>query len=322
MALQKDMKIVGVVKTRPTFEAHIAQEMFPLFANTKENLKGFQEAGVKAEGTLDELIDDCDLVVDCTPKPIGSVNKEKFYVPRKKKAIFQGGEKADLVESSFSTMANYENCLGKDYVRVVSCNTTAMCRVLSQLERGFGIERVRAVLVRRGPDPMNDKKGPVNSIIPDPAEIPSHHGPDVLTCMPGLDIITSALKVPTTLMHVHSLNIGLRKASSSEDVADLLKKSPRIMMHSVKSGIRSTSSVMEFARDIGRKRADHQENAVWEESVNIVNGKELFLSQAVHQESIVTPENVDCIRSMFELTEDRLESMRKTDESMGLKKWW
>lgn len=323
VALQKDMEVIGVVKTRPTFEALMAiKNKFPLFANSKENMKLFRDKGVRVDGTLHDLLQNCDIIVDCTPEKVGAENKEKIYLPNKMKAIFQGGEKHDLAGTSFSAMANYAESLGKDFVRVVSCNTTGLARTLSSINNKVGISNVRAVMIRRGPDPWNDKKGPVNAIVPDPATIPSHHGPDVQTVMHDLDIITTAVKVPTTIMHVHAVNVNLSKDSSSEQIKEIFDKSPRILLLSGDDGMTSTAKIMEYARDIGRKRGDLNEIAVLRESVNVVNRRELFYFQAIHQESDIIPENVDCIRAMMGLTKDPYESIRMTDEALGLKKWW
>ncbi|NIQ18119.1 MAG: type II glyceraldehyde-3-phosphate dehydrogenase [Candidatus Aenigmarchaeota archaeon] len=323
VGLQKDMKVVGVVKTRPTFEASMAiKSNFPLFANTRENVKLFEERGMKVEGTVHDLLQNCDIVVDCTPNKVGADNKEKIYVPNKVKAIFQGGEKHHVAGTSFSALANYAESLGKDYVRVVSCNTTGLARTLSSINNKIGINNVRAVMIRRGPDPWDDRKGPVNAIVPDPPTIPSHHGPDVQTVMRDLDIITTAVKVPTTIMHMHAVNVNLPKDSSSGEITEIFEKAPRILLLSGDEGITSTAKVMEYAKDIGRRRSDLNEIAVWRESVNVVNGKELFYFQAIHQESDIIPENVDCIRAMMELTKDPYESIRMTDQALGLKKWW
>ena len=59
----------------------------------------------------------------------------------------------------------------------------------------------------------------------------------------------------------------------------------------------STAEIMEFARDMKRPRNDMWENCIWPESIT-VGDKELYFFQAVHQESIVVPENVDAIRAM------------------------
>ncbi|MDO8643142.1 MAG: type II glyceraldehyde-3-phosphate dehydrogenase [Candidatus Woesearchaeota archaeon] len=323
VASQDDMKIIGVVKTTPSFELDDAQRLgFPIFANNKENYRLFQEKGIPVQGTVEELLDSCDIVVDCTPGKMGKENKEKLYLPKNKKAIFQGGEKANVVDCSFNASNNYQQALGKQFVRVVSCNTTGLSRNLGALKKAFGIASARVTLIRRGADPFDDDTGPMNAIVPDPVTIPSHHGPDVKTIIPDLDIVTTALIVPTTLMHVHTLNVRLNTPTTAEKVIEILSQTPRIILVDADKRITSTAKIMEMARDLGRKRSDLFELVVWKNSVSVLNGNELFFMQAVHQESIVVPDNIDCIRAMMGLTDDALTSMKKTDEAMGVKKWW
>lgn len=323
VAAQDDMKIIGVVKTTPSFELDDAQRLgFPIFANTKENYRVFQEKGILVQGTVDELLDAADVVMDCTPGKMGKENKEKMYVPKNKKAVFQGGEKANTVECSFNASNNYQNAIGKNYVRVVSCNTTGLSRSLGALKKAFGIASARVTLIRRGADPFDEDTGPINAIVPDPVTIPSHHGPDVKTIIPDLDIVTTALIVPTTLMHVHALNMRLNTATTTEKVLDVLRNTPRIILVDADNRLTSTAKIMEMARDWGRKRSDLFELAVWKNSVSVLNSNELFFMQAVHQESIVVPDNVDCIRAMMGLESDPTKSMEKTDRALGVKKWW
>ncbi|MFH1127103.1 MAG: type II glyceraldehyde-3-phosphate dehydrogenase [archaeon] len=318
---QDDMKIVGVVKTRPTQEARMAIENgYPLYANSAENKQAFLDAGLAVEGTLDDLLEKADIVVDCTPGKVGAMNKA-IYEKAGVKAIFQGGEKAKTAQASFNAQSNYAESLGKDFVRVVSCNTTGLCRTLSAIEKKFGISKVRATLIRRGPDPGDSKKGPVNAIVPDPATVPSHHGPDVNTIFPNMDIMTSAVIVPTTLMHLHTVNVELKDAANTEQVKEVFRNTPRVILVKASEGFTSTAEIMEYARDRGTKRGDLNEIAVWDESINVI-GKELFYIQAIHQESDVVPENVDCIRAMMGTITDAKASIRKTDEVLGLKKWW
>jgi glyceraldehyde-3-phosphate dehydrogenase (NAD(P)) len=56
---------------------------------------------------------------------------------------------------------------------------------------------------------------------------------------------------------------------------------------------------------------------VWEDGVKAV-GDTLYYYQAVHQESDVIPEIVDCIRSMCKIEEDASVSIKKTDKAMGI----
>jgi len=322
VALQKDMRIVGVVKTRPSFEAIRAVERgYPLYVNTKENMEAFENAGIRLRGTVEELLEVADIVVDATPDGVGIENRKNLYEPRKIKAIFQGGEEPGVAQVSFSASSNYEKAIGKDFVRVVSCNTTGLCRTLNAIDRKFGLGKVRAVMIRRGPDPSDIKKGPVNAIVPDPVTVPSHHGSDVNTVLPNLNIMTIALKVPTTLMHMHTINAIMNNGTSAGEVLDVFRKTPRVIVLKAKDGFKSTAHIMEWARDLGRERSDLNEIVVWEESVNVSDG-ELFYMQAIHQESDIVPENVDAIRAAMQLERDPLASIKKTDMAMGLKKWW
>jgi len=65
------------------------------------------------------------------------------------KAIFEGGEKHEVAGFSFNAMCNYDKAIGRDFVRVVSCNTTGICRALYPLDKAFGVEKARVVLARR-----------------------------------------------------------------------------------------------------------------------------------------------------------------------------
>jgi len=312
---QKDMEIVGVTKTKPDFEAKFAVKRgYKLYTAIPERLKFFEDAGIKVEGTIEDLIEKVDIVVDCSPNKVGAENKKLYYEKAGIKAIFQGGEKKNVAEVSFNSLSNYDKAKGKQFVRVVSCNTTGLARLLYLIKENFGIKKVRATMIRRVVDPKEDKKGLVNGIMPDPIKLPSHHGPDVQTVL-DIDITTTAFKVPTTLMHVHSINVELESDAKSEDVVDVLDKEPRIMLVSAEDGFTSTTKVIEFAREY-RMRYDLFENIVWKESISVVDG-ELYVTQAIHQEAIVVPENIDAIRAMFELA-DRDESMKITNETLGI----
>ena len=76
--------------------------------------------------------------------------------------------------------------------------------------------------------------------------------------------------------------------------------------------IPTTAEVMEMARDIGRKWGDLHEIFVWEDGVKLVNNR-LYYFQAIHQESDVIPENVDCVRALMGTEKDWKLSVAKTD---------
>jgi len=148
--------------------------------------------------------------------------------------------------------------------------------------------------------------------------MPSHHGPDVQSVLPDLDIHTIAVKVPTTIMHLHTLAVDLKKSADATQILDVWKRFPRITLVSGGDGVKSTAQIMEMARDLSRSRSDLYEIAVWRDGVHVVDGKRLYYFQAVHQESDVVPENVDAIRAMLDLEKDGRKSMERTDRSLGI----
>ena len=314
---QDDMKIVGVTKRTPNFEAKRAMELgYDIYMSSPDRENLFEEADIPVKGTIDDLYDKVDIVVDCTPGGIGVKNMES-YKKAGVKGIFQGGEKHGKIGKSFNSFANFNDSVGEDYVRVVSCNTTGLCRTLNPIKELCGIKKVRAVMVRRGADPGQVNKGPINSIVPNPPTVPSHHGPDVQTVMYGLNITTMAILVPTTLMHQHNLMVELESDVTIDDVIDTFEKTPRVLLVDASRGLGSTAEIMEFAKDLGRPRGDLFEIGVWRESLNIVDN-ELYYMQAVHQESDVVPENVDAIRAMLEMETTPEKSIARTNKNMGI----
>src|SRR3972149_5980856 len=164
VARQNDMQLAGVVKTKPDFEAKFALSRgYRLYASNKEALAKFDKAGVKAQGTLDDLLKVSDLVVDCTPEESGY---RPTYEKAGVKAIWQGGEEHSLTNLSFNAAANYAECSGAQFVRVPSCNTTGLIRTLYPLDAHPGVQRVLPVLVRRATDPGDSKKGALDAIEP------------------------------------------------------------------------------------------------------------------------------------------------------------
>ncbi len=314
--LQPDMELVGVVKTRPDYGAVYAVRNGIRLYTLRENIDKFREKGIEVAGTLEDLLGSVDVIVDATPGGVGASYKP-VYEKAGVKMIFQGGEKADVAEVSFSTLCNYEQALGKRSARVVSCNTTALLRSICTLNKVARVKSVRATIVRRAADPKEIKRGPVNAIVPNPAKMPSHHGPDVQTVLPWLDIVTSAVVVPTTLMHVHIVYARLGTRVTLDDVLTAFENAPRIILVSSDLGLKSTADLVEYMRDMGRKRYDMPELAIWLESIT-VRDDEVMWMQAVHQESIVVPENIDAIRALTEAAKKPEESINLTDETLGL----
>ena len=315
VARQDDMVVVGVAKTKPNFEArHAVDAGYPLYAAVRERMSKFDDAGIKIEGHVEGMLEESDVVVDACPSGVGEQNKE-MYDQHDVKQIYQGGEDAEVADESFNAETNYGDCVNADSVRVVSCNTTGLLRFLTPIKREFGVGDVQATLVRRGGDPSQHGRGPINDILPNPLTLPSHHGPDVQTVDPEIDIFTIGFKVPATLMHVHSVNAEVGDVSETE-IESVLRNQSRVHLIEPSDGIESTAEIKERMLDAGRPRGDAWENMVWSESLTVEDG-ELYAFQAIHQESDVVPENVDAIRAVTGEM-DRDESITATNKSMGI----
>ena len=316
--LQPDMDLIGVTGRSYNFRMEVANKKGISIYMTEEGEEyKFLRNGITPVGTIHDLLRKVDLIVDCTPGGVGRENKIKYYLPNKVKAIFQGGEKEDFTECSFNAHCNYNSAIGKNYVRVVSCNTTGMARTINAIHSRWPIKKVRATLIRRAADPGDINKGPINAIVPK-LKLPSHHGPDVNTVLPGVEVMTMAVAVPTTLMHVHCLNIELENDQPSYDeILKQLDDTSRIFIVRSDTKVTSTAEIMELVKDLHHQRGDVVDTCIWQQGIGVV-GKEIFIIQAIHQESDVIPENIDCIRAMMN-SMSKEESMKITNQTLGIK---
>tara|TARA_Y100000768_G_C23982903_1_gene686957 strand:- start:1451 stop:2488 length:1038 start_codon:yes stop_codon:yes gene_type:complete len=317
---QDDMIVVGVTKTGPSFGCDLAvKKGFPLYCTFDDpsKISAFSDAGYSCSGGLSDLLSIADVVVDCAPGKLGAENIEK-YKNAGIKYIFQGGEKHALTGQSYTSSANHSENIGVQGTRVVSCNTTGLSRTLVPLYEHCGSLKVECTMIRRAADPGDSKKGPINAISP-VLKVPSHHGPDVMTVKPEIEINSLAVAVPTTIMHVHAIVADLPPGHglTTDSVIEMWKGTPRvIVMEGAKNRITTTAEVMEMARDIGRKWGDLHEIFVWQDGISL-QGDRLYYFQAIHQESDVIPENVDCIRALMGTEEDWKVSVAKTDSAIS-----
>ena len=317
---QDDMEVVGVTKTGPSFGCEMAvRKNFDIYCTSDDPdmIASFESSPFKCKGGLNDLLSISDVVIDCSPGKMGAENLGK-YRDAGVKSIFQGGEKHSLTGLSYTSCANHSENYGAETTRVVSCNTTGLSRTLVPLYEHCGSLKVECTMIRRAADPGDSKKGPINAIKP-VLKVPSHHGPDVMTVKPEIEINSLAVAVPTTIMHVHAIIADLPEGHglSTESVIEMWKSSPRvIVMNGEGNRITTTAEVMEMARDIGRKWGDLHEIFVWEDGVRLI-GNRLYYFQAIHQESDVIPENIDCVRALMEIEKNWQKSVKKTDDAIS-----
>ena len=315
VALQDDMEVAGVTFNHLDYRIRVADEKgYPVYACSTDYLQG----DIPVQGTLDDLISRVDVMVDCTAKGVAATNK-RAYEEAGIKAVFQGGEKHELTDLSFTAQVNYAEALNQQFVRVVSCNTTGLCRVMNALNKRNWVKKARVVLMRRAADPWEShKSGLINTIMPE-TNVPSHQGPDVQSVIKGLNIVTMAGTASQNLSHIHYAMIETTKPLEREEVRQAFLEEPRIAFVRASDGLVALNSVIELMRDLGRPRNDLWEVAVWEDALTVDNN-EIYMVYQVHNEAITVPEIIDAVRALTGIETDGMKSIEKTDRALGITK--
>ena len=317
-ALQADMELVGVVDVAPTLATRALAERgmpYRLFVAQEEQRKAFDEARIPVAGTMPDLLGDVDIVLDATSAGIGLKNKD-IYAAHRLKAIFQGGEKNDVADVFFHGYANYEKGLGRDYLKLTSCNTTGLIRAVDCLDRVAGVERVMVTIVRRVADPGDVHRGLVDVAQVD--KVPSHQAVDLMTIMPHVEATGLLVHVPTTHGHIINVIATLTDHMTRDDILAAFSAHPRIRVVRIADGFSSNTSLFKYARDLGRPRGDMYEIAVFEETLAL-SRREVMFAINIPQEAVVVPETIDGVRAALRTQEDRLEAVGATNRYLGLR---
>ena len=317
VALQEDMTLVGVSDIGTDWRPRMATRRgFRLYGATAEAAEAMRHAKLKVAGSLDDLLAQVDVIVDCTPKHVAAQNVER-YRQRGLKFIVEGGEKHAVTGHSFVAEANYASAVGRASTRVVSCNTTSIVRTLTALKRVGLLGRARGTLLRRATDPWESHLGGImNTLVPE-AEIPSHQGPDAQSVDPELDVVTMAVKVPETLAHLHYWAVQLTRPVDKDEVLAAFRASSRIALIRMSEGLNALNTVKELMADLGRPHDNLYEVALWEDMLK-VQGDELFYAYMVDNQAIVVPETIDAIRALSAREPDAAASIARTDAALGI----
>ena len=148
-------------------------------------------------------------MLDASPGGTGAANKA-VYEKMGVKAIFQGGEKNSVADVFFHGYANYELGLGKQFLKLTSCNTTGLIRAVDCLDRKFGIEKVAITIIRRVADPGDYHRGLTNALQMEKA--PSHQAVDLMTIMPHINATGILVHTPVTHGHIITVPTCMRSA--------------------------------------------------------------------------------------------------------------
>ena len=320
IAAQEDMELLGVVDAAPTLTVRALRDkgmpykLFTAFDGAKE---GLEAEDIPVSGTMEEIVQEADIVLDAAPGGIGAKNKV-LYEKYGKKAVFQGGESNDVADVFFHGYANYEAGINQDYLKLTSCNTTGLIRAIDCLDRGVGIERVAITIVRRVADPGDYHRGIVNAIEVDKA--PNHQAVDLMTIMPHVDATGLLVHVPVTHGHFISVLATPKEDLSIEEAIKLISDHDRLRIVSRDQGFLGNASIFKYARDMGHPRGDIYEVPVWEDTF-VKSGRDIMFGIHIPQESVTIPETIDAVRAATGMQTDRLEAVGLTNKYLGLPYW-
>lgn len=318
VALQEDMELVGVADVAPTLPVMALYEQgmpYDLYTAVPEKKHLLTDKGIPVSGTLEELVQKVDIMLDATSAGIGAKNKE-IYQKYGTKAVFQGGEKNDVADVFFHGYANYEKGIGADYLKLTSCNTTGLIRAIDCIDRAVGVTKTAITIIRRVADPGDYHRGLTNAL--EVAKAPNHQALDLMTIMPHIDATGILVHTPVTHGHIITPVVSTKSKMSKEELLELFEAHPRIRVVRLADGFLGNASLFKYARDLGNRRGDMYEIAVWEESI-VNSGDDIMFAINIPQESVVIPENIDAIRAAMGMQASREEGTAKTNAYLKMK---
>jgi glyceraldehyde-3-phosphate dehydrogenase (NAD(P)) len=317
VALQGDMELVGVADVAPTLPVRALKERgmpFNLFAAVPGSEKTLEDAGIPVTGNFDDLLGEVDIMLDSAPGGIGAKNKEK-YLAAGVKAVFQGGEAAEVADVFFHGTVNYEKGLGVDYLKLTSCNTTGLIRAVDAIHRAVGVSKTFITIIRRVADPGDTHRGLTNVLQVEP--IPNHQAVDLMNIMEGVDATGLLVHTPVTHGHIITISATPKTKMSVEEAIAAFKAYPRIMVVKIADGFNSNSSLFQWARYMEYPRGDMYPIGLWEEMVGL-SGDDIVFGINIPQESVTIPETIDAIRASMEMQDNGADAVAATDGYLGI----
>jgi glyceraldehyde-3-phosphate dehydrogenase (NAD(P)+) (phosphorylating) len=314
----KSMELIGIAKYSPDLETEKAlKKGYKVFV-PKEMEKEFKSKNYDVTGNIEDAIKQADLIIDAAKEGRGFQNKQKYYIPLKKKAIFQGGEdrigKFSVADIIHNSRVNYNETFDKEYVIQGSCNVTGMGRIIQPLLEKYSelIKRYDVTLVRRSAD-LEDIREVKDSIEWDKHP---HHQDDVKDFIPSINLYVDSIKVPSRMMHLHQMSIRFKnKPPTKDDILEIFDKEYGVAIINKAKGtadIRKKAIELQFEHgDTGMIHIHKEVLKVQDDTVKITYSDD--------QTGMVIPENYMLIQSML-FKKSKTEALKQTDKVFNIKK--
>ena len=249
----------------------------------EDRVKDFQELGIDPVYHAEEAIKRASVVIDCTPKGTGLINKEKYYNKYKNKIkgfLAQGSEFG--FGKMFAVGINDDAITKKDqFIHIVSCNTHNMAVIINTLaieNKKNHMREGRFLCIRRANDISQ-----VKSFIPAPEvgvhkdeKMGTHHAVDVYhlfkTLGIDLNVFSSALKLNTQYMHCIWFDIKLDKKMTKEEAIQRFIDNPRVAITYKKAA----NLVFSFGREHGHFGRILDQTVIVVPTIHVINENEVI----------------------------------------------
>jgi len=246
-------------------------------------VKEFQELGMDPVYHAEEAIKRASVVIDCTPKGTGLMNKEKYYNKYKNKIkgfMAQGSEFG--FGKMFAVGINDDAITKNDkFIHIVSCNTHNIAVIINTLaieNKKNHMKEGRFLCIRRANDISQ-----VKSFIPSPEvgthkdpKMGTHHAVDVYhlykTLGIDLNVFSSALKLNTQYMHCIWFDLKLDKKMTKEEASQRFIDNPRVAVTHKKSA----NLVFSFGREHGHFGRILDQTVAVLPTIHVVDDNEVF----------------------------------------------
>ena len=195
------------------------------FLTDEKDRAAWEKVGARIEGSYDDFFEESDVIVvgtpegqelpyveasiahDCNTVLLGGAHRgEILNGLDEKKVEIPDKIREDLGREFFFGLENYDRFLkaAPKLIQCTSCNTTGLCRAVLAA-KPLGLRAVLGNLDRRSGDPHNIVKVSPNAI--QFGSGVGHQGKDAGTVFKDVKFSVRASKVPTTMPHVHQLNL-------------------------------------------------------------------------------------------------------------------
>jgi glyceraldehyde-3-phosphate dehydrogenase (NAD(P)) len=246
-------------------------------------LKDFQDLGVEPMYEAEEAIKRATVVIDCTPKGTGLMNKEKYYLKYKNKVkgfLAQGSEFG--FGKMFAVGINDDAIKPKDqFIHIVSCNTHNVAVIIKTLAIKNNINHLtegKFLCIRRANDISQ-----VKSFVPSPEvgthkdeKMGTHHAVDVYhlykTLNIELNVFSSALKLNTQYMHSIWFDVKLNKKITREQAKQLFINNPRVAITYKKAA----NLVFSYGREHGHYGRLLNQTVMVLPTIHVINNNEVI----------------------------------------------